>query len=533
MWHKFSSFILRYRVFLLITVIAFTIYMGYTGRNIEMSYTYAQMLPEKDSAMVDFKNFKKQFGEEGNIIVIAVEDSNFYEIGHFNQWVELCNKLSDVGAVENMLSIPNAYKLEKKPEKKRFNPEKIFKHPIHSQAELNSMRDVFESMPIYRNYLYNDSINAYLAALTMNKDRMATKEREALVSQIREHCQNYEKETGNHIRYSGMPYINVRNAMLIKHEIYMFTALALIISLIILFLFFKSVKAMVFPAFVVMSGVATAMGSMVLFGYEITILTGMIPPLLIVIGIPNSIYILNKYHYEYRIHQNQIKALKRVIMKIGNAIFLTNLTTAMGFATFITTNSEILKEFGIIASLNILFLFVLSILLIPIIFSFFPPPQSRHIEHLERKTLSNVIEKLIAISQNYRKTVYVSVVVLVAISIFGITLIKTTGYILDDIPENDPIAVDVRFFEKNFDGIMPLEVVIDTKKPNGIIEASTLKKIETLDKKISQYPELSSSLSYVNIVKMAKQAFYNGNENFYSLPRRTERNFILTYAKNS
>ncbi len=532
MWHKFSSFILRYRVFLLITVIAFTIFMGYTGRKIEMSYTYAQMLPEKDSAMVDFKNFKKQFGEEGNIIIIAVEDSNFYELGHFKQWVDLCNNLSDVGAVENMLSIPNAYQLKKNTAEKKFNVEDIFDHPVESQSELDSMRKVFESMPIYNGYLYNDSINAYLAALTMNKDRMATKEREELVGQIREHCQNYEEKTGNHIRYSGLPYINVRNAMLIKHEIYMFTALALIISLLILFLFFKSFKAMIFPAFVVLSGVATAMGSMVLFGYEITILTGMIPPLLIVIGIPNSIYILNKYHYEYRIHQNQIKALKRVIMKIGNAIFLTNLTTAMGFATFITTNSEILKEFGIIASLNILFLFVLSILLIPIIFSFFPPPQSRHIEHLERKTLSNVIEKLITISQNYRKTVYIAVIVVLAVSIYGITLIKTTGYILDDIPEKDPISVDVRFFEKNFDGIMPLEVVIDTKKPNGIIQASTLKKIEELDKTISKYPELSSSLSYVNVVKMAKQAFYNGNKNYYSLPSRTERNFILSYAQN-
>jgi predicted RND superfamily exporter protein len=532
MWQSLSSLILRYRIFLLFLIVSFTIFMGYTGRKIEMSYTYAQMLPEKDSAMIDYKNFKNLFGEEGNFIIIGVEDESFYELQHFNRWVQLCNELSDISAVEDMLSIPNSYQLIKNTTEKKFNLQQIFKHPVKTQAELDSLRSVFKSMPLYKGYLYNDTVNTYLAVLTMNKDRMATKERENLVEEIRARCTEYENDTNNKIRYSGLPYINVRNAMLIKHEIYMFTVLALAICLVILFLFFKSFKAILFPALVVLSGVATAMGSMVLLGYEITILTGMIPPLLIVIGIPNSIYILNKYHYEYRIHQNQIKALKRVIMKIGNTIFLTNLTTAMGFATFITTNSSILKEFGIIASLNILFLFVLSIIMIPTIFSFYPPPQSRHIEHLERKTLGHVINKLISISQNYRKTVYVLVISLIVISIYGISLIRTTGYLLDDIPDKDPIAIDVKFFEKNFDGIMPLEIIIDTKRPNGIIDASNLQKIESIDKTLSSLPELSSSLSYVNIVKMAKQAFYNGNEKFYSLPRTTERNFILSYAQN-
>lgn len=532
MWQQLSSFILRYRVLLLILVILFTIFMGLTGRKIEMSYTYAEMLPEKDSASIIYDEFVESFGEEGNIIVVAVQDSNFYELNHFQRWQTLCTQLQSVGAVENMLSTPNAYQLVKDTEAKKFDVNKIFPKQIKSQKELDSLKAEFESIPIYRNYLYNDSTKAYLAVLTMNKDRMATKEREQLVEDIIEHCTNYEEETGNTIRYSGLPYIHVRNSILIKNEIYLFTVLALLICLIILYVFFRSFKAMIFPALVVLSGVATAMGSMVLFGYQITILTGMIPPLLIVIGIPNSIYILNKYHHEYRLHGNKILALKRVIMKIGNAIFLTNLTTAMGFATFITTSSEILKEFGIIASLNIIFLFVLSILLIPIIFSFLDPPQTRHVRHLDRKLLGKVTEKLIFITERYRPTVYTLMILLVLISIFGITKIRTTGYMLDDIPKDDPINVDLRFFESTFDGIMPLEIVVDTRKPNGILQPSTLRKIEELNERLSAYDELSSSLSLVNAIKLARQAFYNGNEKFYSLPANTERNFIMSYIGN-
>jgi predicted RND superfamily exporter protein len=507
--------------------------MGYVGRDIEMSYTYAQMLPRKDSATLDYRTFVETFGEEGNIIIISVEDEDFFELEHFKRWQQLCNELEQVGAVENMLSASNSYRLIKNTEERKFDIEQIFYDSITTQKEVDSLKQVFESIPLYQNYLYNKEVDAYLVVLTMNKDRMATKEREKLVQEIREKCIDYESDTGNKIRYSGLPYINVRNARLIKNEIYLFTALALAICLIILFLFFKSFKAMFFPAIVVLFGVAVSMGSMVLFGYQITILTGFIPPLIIVIGIPNSIYILNKYHHEYRIHKNQIKALKRVIMKIGNSILLTNFTTALGFAALITTNSDILKEFGIIASLNILFLFVLSISLIPIIFSFLEPPGERHIKHLKRKTLAKITGKLVDISQKYRKVVYASMAAVLVASIIGISLMKTTGFMLDDIPDNDPINVDLRFFEQNFDGVMPIEIIIDAKKPNAIMQQSVMQKIDKLDSRLSTYDELSSSLSYINLVKLSKQAFYNGNPNFYSMPGSTERNFILSYVNNT
>jgi uncharacterized protein len=532
MWQRLSSFILRYRILLLISIILFTLFMGYTGRKIEMSYAYAELLPEKDSAAVEYDRFVEQFGEEGNIIILAVTDPDFYQLDHFNRWKKLSRDLGQVGAVENMLSVPNAYHLVKNIEEKKFDLLQIFHDSITSKQEMDSLRGIFESIPLYRGYLYNDSSKAYLTVLTMNKDRMLTKEREALVQDIRELCIAFEEETGLKIHYSGLPYILVKNSILIKKEIYLFTGLALGICLLILFIFFRSFKAMFFPALVVLSGVATAMGSMVLFGYQITILTGMIPPLLIVIGIPNSIYILNKYHQEYRLHLNKIKALKRVIMKMGNAIFLTNLTTALGFAAFTTTSSEILKEFGVIASLNILFLFVLSILLIPIIFSFLNPPGERHIRHLKRRGLGTIIQKLVNITLSHRKKVYAVMAILLLVSFYGASRIKITGFFLEDIPKTNPIYIDLKFFEENFHGVMPLEIIIDTQKPNGILQASTMSKLDELDKRLLKYDELSTSLSFINVVKMAKQAFYNGNEKYYSLPSSTERNFILSYANN-
>ncbi len=359
---------------------------------------------------------------------------------------------------------------------------------------------------------------------------MHTKTREKMILSIQKVCRNFEQQEGVKLHYSGLPYIRVINSIKIKREIYLFSVLALVICIIVLFIFFRSFKAVFFPVLIVLIGVIWSMGMLKLFGYKITILSGMIPPLIIVIGIPNSIYMLNKFHHEYVSHGNKIKALQRVIVKIGNATFLTNLTTASGFATFTIVKSDLLRQFGIIASLNILGLFILSLLLIPIIFSFIEPPSSKHLRHLEGKFVTRIIEKLMVITQHHRKAVYGITIAILGVGIYGITLIKSSGYMVDDIPHHDPVYKDLKFFESNFQGLMPLEIMIDTKKPGGVMQLSTFGKMDQLEERLAKYPELSAPTSLLNLLKFSKQAFYNGREDYYSLPNNREKNFILQYA---
>ncbi len=530
MWLKVSSIILRNKILLLGILLIVTAFLGYHARKVEMSYEYASLLPRKDSAYTDYQKFVEVFGEEGNLIIIGLHDSAFFQLNRFNAWRKLGNELSDVEGVEDLLTITNTYNLEKNTKERTFETHQIFPENITSQAQLDSLAEEFKSLPFYRGTVYNEKNNTYLLALTVNKDKMLTKEREKMVKSIQQHCRQFEKEQDVQLRYSGLPYIRVVNAIKIRTEIYLFSALALAICIVVLFLFFRSFKAVFFPVLIVITGVVWALGMLSLFGYKITILSGMIPPLLIVIGIPNSIYMLNKFHHEYVSHGNKIKALQRVIIKIGNATFLTNLTTASGFATFIIVKSDILKQFGIVASLNIMGLFVLSLLLIPIIFSFIGPPQSRHVNHLNNRFVKNIIRGLISITENHRKMVYLITVAVVGVGIYGITLMKSSGYMVDDIPENDPIYKDLKFFETNFDGLMPLEIMVDTKRPGGVMHLNTFRKINQLEQRLEEYPELSKPLSLLNLLKFSKQAFYNGNQNYYSLPNNREKNFILQYA---
>ena len=330
-----------------------------------------------------------------------------------------------------------------------------------------------------------------------------------------------------------MPYIRTLNAKSIVDEIGLFVGAALGVTSLLFFFFYRSIRATMISMFVVIVGVMWSFGTLGLLNYEITVLTAIIPPLIIVIGIPNCIFLINKYQQEIKIHGNKAKSLQRVISKVGNATLLTNLTTAAGFGTFIFTDSKLLKEFGIVASLNIVFLFFLCLIIIPIAYSYMPAPKEKHLAHLGKNYMVSFIRWIEKTIRNYRIAVFSTAIGLLIFGIIGIYQIKVSGSIIEDMPKKTGFYTDILFFEKEFDGVMPLEIIIDTRKPKGALKTTTLKRIEELQETIEEIPELSKPVSIVNLVKYSKQAYYNGNTDFYELPSKQEEAFILSYIKNS
>lgn len=533
MWTKIAGIILRNRVLVLILILLATLFMAYHAKDARMSYTLAQMLPKDDSTFIEHVKFKSIFGEEANIFAVGVQDPQFFEMSHFEEWRSFIIKLKKVEGVKVIVSATDLIRFEKDKIHKNFKIGKIFPEKVNTQNELDSLHQVLLNYPIYNGLIYNDSSSIYLMTITIDKKLLNTEKRIEIVEGIHSIAKEFSLKTHLKLYYSGLPYIRTEVSKKIKRELSLFIFLAGLVVIIILYLLFRSFKAVAISMTIVAIAVIWTFATVSLFGFEITILTGMLPPLLIVIGVPNSIFLINKYLQEYALHGNKIKALQRVIKKTGSAIFLTNLTTAAGFGTFILTTSDILKEFGIVASLNVLGIFVLSLLIIPTVFSFVSPPKLRHTKHLDGNFVIKFIDFLVHITENYRKWVYILSGVLVAFGIYGITLIKTTGYMVDDIPKDDPIYTDLKFFEKNFGGLMPFEILIDTKKKKGAQKLSTLKKVDELQKKLSAYSELSKPISLANGIKFSRQAFFNNKQSQYKLPSNQEKNFIFSYLAKS
>ncbi len=529
MWESFSSFILRRRIPIIFFLVVVTAFLGYHSRSLKLSYEMAQVLPETDSTILTFNRFTEQFGQDGSIMVIGVKDSTLLELDNFNAWIALSKRLKEVEGVDKVLSLSNIFYLEKDTEEKTLVPSLVFKDTPKTQAELDSLLEKVYDLPFFRGFVYSEDETANLMALTLDRKFLDSKDRAILMNDIMAEIEVFQSTTDFDLKFSGLPYIRSNNTTKISKEIELFILLAVLVTAAILLLFFRSFKAMLFSMVIVLIGVIWVTGIQSLLGYEITILTGLIPPLMIVIGIPNCIFIINKYHQEIKNHGNQALSLKRTIKKIGNAIFLTNTTTSLGFGTFIFTDSIILVEFGIVATFGIAAVFLVSITLLPIILSYFKPPRARHTKHLERRWVHTVVNQLVIIVTNHRKAVYIVTGAIIIVAVYGITLMRTTGNIADDLPKHDKVYLDLKFFEKNFKGVLPFEVTVDAKKKGGATKLSTLKRIDEFQDVIKQYPEFSKPLSIVEGIKFAKQAYYGGNPNKYSLFNSQEKSFLAPY----
>lgn len=532
MWTKIAGIILRNRLAFIIGVLVATAFMGYESRRIQMSYESADLLPRTDSAYMDYTRFREVFGQEGNVMVFAVRDSAFFRPDKINDWIAMGDSIKALPGVTVLMDVTHAFNLRKDAAARRFDLVPVFP-PKVTPGELNSLARAATALPFYDGLLYNKERHTYGMMVTVSAEVMNSPRRVQLVDDILRITGDFTAKHHLRMHYSGMPYIRVVNAENIKGEMFMFIALSLLITTIILYLFFRSFRIVGFSVGIIAVSVVWALGIMALLQVKITLLTAMLPPLLIVIGIPNCVYMINKYHNEYMRHGNKIKALQRMIQKVGNASLLSNLTTAAGFATFTITSSQILVDFGWVAFLSIACVFLICLVLIPTVFSYLPPPDTRQMKHLQSPFLRRVIDRLLFIVTARRHTAYWVAVLLVLVGIFGITLMKTTGYMVDDLKDTDPIRRDLAFFEDNFDGLMPLEISVDFRKPNQALQLSNLQRIDRLSSELAADPDLSRGLSIVEAAKFANQAYYNGKAEYYRLPSAMTQNFIMRYVANS
>ena len=530
MWAVIARTILRYRAVFVWLILAFTYFMYQQSDNVRLSYEMARLLPHDSETQLDYNYFVDKFGESDNLMLIGVDIDSFFVYQKFSKWQKFSESLKTIDGVNNVFSIVDAVDLKKNEKQKKFESYKIFES-VKNQADLDKSFEKYKQLPFYNDRFINDK--AAVLILNLDDKFIGSSKRKELISSITSLGDLYSKESTNKIYYSGLPYLRTTNSEMIRNEVRLFIILAMLVTAIILFLFFRSVKAMLISMLIVAIGVTWSFGTLAILDYEITILSALIPPLLIVIGVPNSIFLINKYHNEFKAHGNKSKALVRMIKRVGNITILTNTTTALGFATFILTSSQDLRQFGLVASLNIFAVFFLSLLLTPILLSYISPPKQRHTKHLDRKWIHYITTKIIYWVTHRREHIYVYTIIIAVVAFFGLLKMKTSGNITDDIPKDTEFYQGISFFEKNFNSVLPFEITIDTHRKNGMTRLSTLKKIDMLVDTLATYPQFSRSISMIDAVKFFKQAVYNGNSKYYELPNSQEKNWLLNYADNS
>ena len=531
-WLQLGKNIVKYKVAALTFLALSTLVMGYFAIQVKLSYEFTKAIPEDNPKFVIYQDFVKKFGVDGTTMVVGFQTDSFFTAGLFNQVADLQKDIKTIAGVTEVLSVPNAYTIVKDSAASKFLPHKIFNAPYTSDSTLAADKVILENLPFYKNLMYNPSSHAYIMAISFLPDSINSGARSAIIKNLQSKLDGFASKTKLAVHISGLPYIRTILADRIKKEMLWFLIGSLLLSAITLFLFFRSISATLLSLSVVVMGVIWSFGTMVLLGQKITLLTALIPPLIVVIGIPNCIYFLNKYHTSYKATNHKQEAIEQMVGRMGVVTLFCNITAAIGFFVFAFTKSPLLKEFGWVSGLNIMALFLISLLFIPPVLTYLPPPSTKHVKYLENKFLERVLLKIERWTFQHTKWVFAITSILVVVSIMGLMRIKKEAFIVDDLPKKDTLYTDLKWFEKEAGGVMPLEIIIDTKKKNGLVRSiKPLEAIDELHQYLEQQPELGKPLGLLEGIKFAKQAFYDGDSNAYTVPTGTEMAFMAPYLK--
>ncbi len=534
MWQRLGALVIKFRLVLLIILFAATGLMGYFASQVKLSYEFARAIPTDNPKYQAYVAFKQKFGDDGNLLVVGVQTDKLFNLDVFKHYAQLHKDLKKVSDVEDVLSIPSAVNLMKDSASEKLNAVRIFSDSISTQAQLDTASAVFFNLPFYRTLLYNPEAHAYLMAVRINKDSLNSPKRTKIVQDITAAVKKFDEVSKTETHLSGLPLIRTVVADRIQKEMKFFLLGSLILSALILLLFFRSISTTILSLLVVIFGVIWSVGIMYLCGYKITLLTALTPSLVVVIGIPNCIYFINKYHTSYLQSNDKKKSLVDMVSKMGVVTLFCNITAAIGFAVFALTRSAILKEFGVVAGISIMVIFFISFILLPAVLSYLPTPKKSQVKYLDNRWLTSLLLRIERWVVNHKKTVYITTTAAVIFAVIGIFKLKNVAYIVDDLPKTDKIYTDLKFFEHNFKGVMPLEIVVDTKKRRGLSGMRALavfEKIDSLSQYIAAQKEMNRPLSIPEGLKFAKQAFNDGDSANYLLPNSFDGAFVGEYLR--
>jgi predicted RND superfamily exporter protein len=534
MWQRIADGIIKLRLPLFIGISLITVGMGYYALKVEMSYDFARTVPPNDPDMIFFNQFKKDFGEDGNMVAIGIKDSSLYKLANFEQYRLLSNRIRRIDGINEALSVPLFKVLIKDTVEKKFIPTALFPDSLKSQAQLDSLLQVANGQKFLIQQLSNLGNGATRLLAPINKDVANSAKRIDVINAMVAYGEDFTRETGIQLHYAGLPFVRSVMATQVKRELQLFLYLSAMVTGIIMLIFFRSIRAVLFSMVMIGVMVIWVMGTIKLLGFKISLLSGLIPPVIVTIGITNAIYLLNKYHLEFVKRGSKEEAIRAVVMKMGLATFLTNLTVAIGFLTLLSTDILVLREFGIVAGINIIALFVVSLVMIPGMLAWMPEPKPKHLRHLSFRRLTGFVRGIDLLVHRHRAYIYLAAAALTVFAVFGMTKLYSVSYMVDDIPEDSQLKKDLKFLEENFTGVMPLEMVLElqTKRRKPLQDLKVMEAIDEFEKSIDSVTVTSQPISIVSFVKASRQAFYNNNPDRYALPTsRQEAVYILRYLK--
>ncbi|HSW68487.1 MAG TPA: efflux RND transporter permease subunit, partial [Bacteroidales bacterium] len=442
---KLAEIILRLRYVIIVVVSAITIFLGYFIKDIQVNPDVIGYHPAGDEAAALFMEIGRQYG--GNdLLIVGIETSDVFTYETLNLVRKVTDSVRSVPGISSVTSLTNVLHITSSEygiEIGRLVDE--FNIPSDT-AQLNRLRAYTLSEPMYSGTLVSEDATATLVVARV-KDGT---EQMVIVDQVKQKLSGLEFD--GTFYYGGMPVILRELSSVIIGDLLFIAPVAFLLICLVLFWGFRNIRGVVLPMLTVSMAIIWTMGLMSLLGYELTLLTNIIPVILLAVGSAYSIHVINRINREFQ--QEPIGALKRALAYIIIPVTLASITTIFGFVSFIAGSYlTMIIEFGIFTSLGILFSLILALTFVPAMLSFAgnklggdfkKPERPGHVEKLTQIIGSWV--------QNHPKKILAVWFVLVVVGIWGTTKIERRVDLVDYFRQENIVKKSEYLLREKFTG---------------------------------------------------------------------------------
>ncbi|NND72625.1 MAG: MMPL family transporter [Rhodothermales bacterium] len=516
LWTRSTNWILDHPRVILVAIVAITIVLGYFSTTVETDHRAGHFLATDSEVVQNFNKFNEEFGANQTILYIVFPDQDPTSRAFLSKMDSVTSLVGTFDGVEHVLSLSNA------PYPVRVGDSVVTKTMFDPLATEELNRQTIRDQTFLRGLLLSNDGSDGAMIVDIEESFNESPERVELVNRI-------ESLTGSvfgNVALAGIPYLRTQYAQRVTAEAPFFTVAALLVSLGLLFITFRARRAVTLPTIIVALGITWTVGLIALFNHKMNIVTSVLPALLVIIGMANAIHLTTKFFDRYRLLGRRREAIIQTMNIVGLATFLTSVTTAVGFAALMLSGSQLLSVFGQYAAMGIMLLYAISITIIPLVFSRLKPPSHKDQRLATHQGLTRLFDFLALWTRRFSKTIIFGSVCILALSILGVSRISSDIFVFADFYDDDPLVRNLDIYESGFGGILPMEIIIESKTEGKFRSINEIRKLSRLQETIVRHDAIGRTLSAADLVKWTTQAYFGGNPRAYRMPTSYELPFI-------
>jgi predicted RND superfamily exporter protein len=548
-FEKMGDFITTYPKSIIVVILALSFLVISNLPKITIDTSTEGFLHSEDPALVRYEKFKEQFGQDEKIMVV-VRNKDVFDIKNLEKLQELHTELENsVPHLTDITSLINARNT--RGEGDQLIVEDLFLTWPQNDAELQAIKDIAIKSEMYKNLLISDDLT--LTTIILEPDAYETvsgaddldgfgSEEEApaedaefledaskseMVRVAQEIAAKYKTEDFD-VFIAGSLAVNDFNKRSVQKDMQKFVKLVLLMMMIFLFIVFRRVSAVILPIFIVAISLLTTMGTMALVGTPITIPTQILPSFLLAVGIGAVVHLLAMFFKHLNENGNKNKAISYSLGHSGLAIVMTSLTTAAGMLSFSTALIAPIADLGIFAAIGIMIALVNTLILLPAILSISPIKPAKEKMKKNSQRMDKFLDLVALFSFNNAKAIVGVSIVVIIIWTYAAAQIQFKHDPLSWQPDDSPIKISTEIVDRELRGSVTMEVIIDTKKENGLYNTELLNAIDRVIKKAEAIENekyfVGKGWGVGEVLKEIHRALHENKQDFYAI---TDNNALI------